>query len=538
MSSTHTHTHQTLSHTHTYANEHVHAHAHAHRTRATHSTLTAALSLRQTEITLPSDHIMLPTSSKTNPSLMRRGLRCFGHTSWKQPREIIFFGTIVCVGALLMLWNSSMIRGTRGVDHSGRALDRDATCLTQWVDECNLVPYPRGGGFHSLPDSKKPLVAVYIPFPVDNVYWKWEDVQLDTEDFEECSTRCIWVHDGLWDFKQTNKECFERAEAAFFWPIQAFSLNATIVEQDYNVTKRDHQTWALWHTEPEQSRDKLFTFDIVMSFFYGAHIPATFFLNDYSYYTEPQVSFEEKTYDVVMLHKNCDGYLYDRVSMWKELMDALPPGVMKSPFKCLHNHDLSAMENSRQNLKKAALWLGAEDYVDDTFESIVRHAKFFVAFENTLQDDYMSEKIWQAIHLGAIPIYYGASNAAQYIPKDSFVDVRAFDNMQEVAKTVTTAISDKETYERYHAFRYRGADHPDNRHFAHVLKTRGNSEVFMYNRLIAGNRKRMTCDLCEYIYKHRKNQDAWKSHMCPVNHATASRRQETARSGKQMRGSP
>ena len=35
----------------------------------------------------------------------------------------------------------------------------------------------------------------------------------------------------------------------------------------------------------------------------------------------------------------------------------------------------------------------------------------------------MSEKAWQALHLGAVPIYFGAPNAANILPHGSFINM-------------------------------------------------------------------------------------------------------------------
>jgi hypothetical protein len=35
--------------------------------------------------------------------------------------------------------------------------------------------------------------------------------------------------------------------------------------------------------------------------------------------------------------------------------------------------------------------------------------KFVLAMENAVSDEYMTEKLWRNIHVGAVPIYYGSS---------------------------------------------------------------------------------------------------------------------------------
>lgn len=47
--------------------------------------------------------------------------------------------------------------------------------------------------------------------------------------------------------------------------------------------------------------------------------------------------------------------------------------------------------------------------------------KFCVAMENSIRQDYMTEKMWDALAAGCVPIYLGSSNAPQIIPDSSGV---------------------------------------------------------------------------------------------------------------------
>lgn len=47
---------------------------------------------------------------------------------------------------------------------------------------------------------------------------------------------------------------------------------------------------------------------------------------------------------------------------------------------------------------------------------------FNLCFENSLVPYYCSEKIWQAIHCGCLPIYYGQDSIYQDFPPESFLD--------------------------------------------------------------------------------------------------------------------
>lgn len=56
-----------------------------------------------------------------------------------------------------------------------------------------------------------------------------------------------------------------------------------------------------------------------------------------------------------------------------------------------------------------------------------------LALENTAFDYYCTEKIWQAIVGGCLPIYYGkGSRIYETFPRDSFVDAAEYDNVGQI----------------------------------------------------------------------------------------------------------
>jgi len=53
--------------------------------------------------------------------------------------------------------------------------------------------------------------------------------------------------------------------------------------------------------------------------------------------------------------------------------------------------------------------------------------KFSICFENTcLEHDYISEKIFDAFRSNNIPVYYGAPNIEELIPRECYIDYRDF----------------------------------------------------------------------------------------------------------------
>lgn len=57
--------------------------------------------------------------------------------------------------------------------------------------------------------------------------------------------------------------------------------------------------------------------------------------------------------------------------------------------------------------------------------------RFTLAFENSLMDGYVTEKIMYAFAAGTVPIYYGGNQIEREINEKSFIDVSKFKSMEE-----------------------------------------------------------------------------------------------------------
>lgn len=77
-------------------------------------------------------------------------------------------------------------------------------------------------------------------------------------------------------------------------------------------------------------------------------------------------------------------------------------------------------------------WDGFQNYkgIAGDKSEIYCHYRFAIAFENMKDSKgYVSEKIFDCICNGVVPIYYGARNIRQYVPEDVFIDYRKFKSL-------------------------------------------------------------------------------------------------------------
>lgn len=64
---------------------------------------------------------------------------------------------------------------------------------------------------------------------------------------------------------------------------------------------------------------------------------------------------------------------------------------------------------------------------------ILEKYKFSICYENAKDvEGYITEKIFDCFFAGCVPIYWGANNITEHIPKDCFIDKREFDTYEEL----------------------------------------------------------------------------------------------------------
>jgi hypothetical protein len=81
---------------------------------------------------------------------------------------------------------------------------------------------------------------------------------------------------------------------------------------------------------------------------------------------------------------------------------------------------------------------------------LIRPYKFNLCFENTLWPFYCTEKLWQAIYCGCLPIYYGQASIYDDFPRESFIDYAEIGSPAALFEIVG-AMSNEELSRRYAA---------------------------------------------------------------------------------------
>jgi hypothetical protein len=83
---------------------------------------------------------------------------------------------------------------------------------------------------------------------------------------------------------------------------------------------------------------------------------------------------------------------------------------------------------------------------------VLQNYEFCLCFENMAMNGYITEKIFDCLYAGTIPLYLGAPDILDYIPKEVFVDCRKYSSWSEMWKDVAS-MSPKEIAEKKNAGR-------------------------------------------------------------------------------------
>jgi alpha(1,3/1,4) fucosyltransferase len=62
--------------------------------------------------------------------------------------------------------------------------------------------------------------------------------------------------------------------------------------------------------------------------------------------------------------------------------------------------------------------------------------RFAIAYENSVEPDYISEKMWDSFFAGNVPIYLGAPEICDVVPKKTFIDKRDFRTYAELHRYI------------------------------------------------------------------------------------------------------
>lgn len=206
------------------------------------------------------------------------------------------------------------------------------------------------------------------------------------------------------------------------------------------VVKRPGQLWVAWWLESPahypQLEDRAFMaqFDLTMSYLRTAdvwvpYIPRTEEWPDIQ--AAPPAAQGEGAAIAMFTSTS-----YDRSGRWRLIQDLARVVPIDSYGKLMHNRDLPGPDRGR----------------DSKIEALRRYP-FTLAFENAIGTDYVTEKIFEPMWAGSIPVYLGAPNVADFVPPDSYIDAGLHGGGVGLGAYLGYLSAHPEAAGRYHAWR-------------------------------------------------------------------------------------
>eukprot|EP01038_Epipyxis_sp_PR26KG_P014186 gene14186-19037_t len=80
---------------------------------------------------------------------------------------------------------------------------------------------------------------------------------------------------------------------------------------------------------------------------------------------------------------------------------------------------------------------------------ILSNYKFYLAFENAPVEDYVSEKVFEGLFSGSVPVYRGTSTISRFMPSNnSYIDANNF-SPKELAEKLKYYSENEKEYNKF-----------------------------------------------------------------------------------------
>lgn len=86
---------------------------------------------------------------------------------------------------------------------------------------------------------------------------------------------------------------------------------------------------------------------------------------------------------------------------------------------------------------------------EECYDMLAENYKFYLAFENSICSEYVTEKLYAALMRDFVPIVYGGADYSKIAPPNSVIDVSKFSSIKELAEFIKTLDENPEKYQSY-----------------------------------------------------------------------------------------
>lgn len=80
--------------------------------------------------------------------------------------------------------------------------------------------------------------------------------------------------------------------------------------------------------------------------------------------------------------------------------------------------------------------------------ALARKHMFYAAFENSIYEDYVTEKLFDALVAGSVPIYIGAPNVLDFVPdRNAIIQLRSMEEVPAVVEEIRRLMANRTAHE-------------------------------------------------------------------------------------------
>jgi hypothetical protein len=144
---------------------------------------------------------------------------------------------------------------------------------------------------------------------------------------------------------------------------------------------------------------------------------------------------------VLFFARNCDFVMHKRQGFVRQLREAIEVDAVG---KCLNSREQTSIRHCQ-----------SFDHKNKRL-CIISQYHFYLAIENSISLDYVTEKVYEPLLVGTVPVYLGAPNVANFLPAaHSAVIATDFSSVRELALYLRCLQQNRSLYEYYVNWRER-----------------------------------------------------------------------------------
>ncbi|XP_075239868.1 4-galactosyl-N-acetylglucosaminide 3-alpha-L-fucosyltransferase 9-like isoform X2 [Convolutriloba macropyga] len=163
---------------------------------------------------------------------------------------------------------------------------------------------------------------------------------------------------------------------------------------------------------------------------------------------EKEVSLDKKAKSVCWIVSNCYADMAHRTVMGRKLIAAL-----KNKAHLWGMAANSCLSSVRTNVINHGPVNRMSNDLHTPQQKIISDCKFYIAFENSICAEYITEKFVNALKVGAVPIVNGWRDSYEEVLPGGFIHTSDFKSMEHLAEHVNYLLENRTALMQYHNWR-------------------------------------------------------------------------------------